>query len=599
MGAFDKIIGYESVKDELNKICDMVHNKDRYEKLGARLPKGVLFAGNPGLGKTIMAKALIKETGLPSFSLRRSKGGDEFVDLITEAFEKAKEKAPSIVFLDDMDKFGNEDGRHTDCEEFVAVQAAMDESQNEGVLVVATVNEKHKLPDSLIRPGRFDWQLNLHPPIGNDSKAIIEYYLSKKALSKDINFDDINKMFTYKSCAELEALVNEAAIHAGYEQKKELDMDDFVFAVLRHTYNSPETLHSVNDYEKKKRAIHEAGHTVVSELLQPGSVGLTSIRCRGGRGSGGFMHTCKNPKDYKQSVMVGLAGKCAVELFLSNTTESGATSDLKNTIEILREQLEDHGGFGSATLEVCGYSTSNSYKVGEEAIIHTELERYSSIVKDLLLKNRAFLDRIVDAMLKKETLLHSDIQRIRKEVFKPAQKAKNIKTAEKPSPNCWSIFIDQSKSVRYRSQTKENQYRNCEYLARDNFKDAKDYFCEKVLEYDFDGVLRDFWDRMEDWEYAVGESDVDSILKDFIHDIELEIHANGNEISGEAYLDTPDNGWETFVFRYLDSKFRFSISTNSFEMGNPRDKYFFQVERENEHTGRWEPYFYMQLLPAE
>jgi len=146
MNTFDKIIGYDSIKEELLQIVDMIHNKEIFEDLGAKLPQGVLLAGDPGLGKTLMAKCFIEAAGIPSFTIRRDKGNDDFVGGITETFMKAKENAPSIVFLDDMDKFANEDDRHCDAEEYVAVQSGIDEVKGYDVFVLATVNNFDKLP---------------------------------------------------------------------------------------------------------------------------------------------------------------------------------------------------------------------------------------------------------------------------------------------------------------------------------------------------------------------------------------------------------------------------------------------------------------------
>ena len=127
MNAFDKVIGYETIKNELRQICDMIHNKEVYEKLGAKLPKGILLYGEPGLGKSLMAKCFIEESGLKAYVVRRNKSNDDFIGEITDIFRKAKENAPSIVLLDDMDKFANEDSVHCDAEEYVAVQAGIDE----------------------------------------------------------------------------------------------------------------------------------------------------------------------------------------------------------------------------------------------------------------------------------------------------------------------------------------------------------------------------------------------------------------------------------------------------------------------------------------
>ena len=164
MNAFERIIGYDSIKNELIQICDMIHNKDVYEKLGAKLPQGVLIHGEPGLGKTLMAKCFIEECGLETYTVRRNRGNDDFVGLITDVFEKAKENAPALIFLDDMDKFANEDEAHRNAEEYVAVQSGIDEVKGYEVFVLATANCIRNLPQSLLRSGRFDRKIEVKRP---------------------------------------------------------------------------------------------------------------------------------------------------------------------------------------------------------------------------------------------------------------------------------------------------------------------------------------------------------------------------------------------------------------------------------------------------
>lgn len=218
MNNFDKIIGYDSIKKELLQICDMLRNENIYSELGAKLPNGVLLYGDPGLGKTLMAKCFIEESRLKAFTIRKNKS-ENFVEYISEVFNEAKNNAPSIVFLDDMDKFANEDNHHRDAEEYVAVQSAIDDIQGCNVFVLATVNEYRKLPSSLTRSGRFDRSIEVCSPSSADSIKIIEYYLKDKKISENINIEDISKMISYSSCAELETIMNEAAIIAGYKRK--------------------------------------------------------------------------------------------------------------------------------------------------------------------------------------------------------------------------------------------------------------------------------------------------------------------------------------------------------------------------------------------
>lgn len=419
MSAFDKVIGYESIKNELLQICDMIHNRETYERLGARLPQGILLSGDPGLGKTLMAKCFIEESGRPSFLIRRNKGNDDFVGEITETFRKAKESAPSIVFLDDMDKFANEDDRHRDAEEYVAVQAGIDEVKNCDVFVLATVNERFKLPGSLTRAGRFDRKIEVECPTARDAREIIEYYLRDKQIAENVDMDDLCSMISYNSCAELESILNEAAIYAAHARKDCVEMDDLIRAVLRTQYHSPDNYTETSEDSKKRTALHEAGHLVVSEVLDPGSIGLASLRTRGRDGLGGFVHRCKPSVRRAYDILISLAGKAAVELYYAETCASGCQSDIRRAYENIRYAISASGTTGFGMIEVSNHDfrePSESMNSRNEAVVQAELERYMFKARDILLKNRDFLEKTAEELVKKETLLYSDIQRIRKSV---------------------------------------------------------------------------------------------------------------------------------------------------------------------------------------
>lgn len=418
MSAFDKVIGYETIKNELLQICDMIHNKERYEALGAKLPQGILLYGDPGLGKTLMAKSFIEESGLGAYTVRRNKSNDDFIGNITDTFEKAKGKAPCIVFLDDMDKFANEDSNHRDAEEYVAVQSGIDEVKNCEVFVLATANEMGKLPGSLIRSGRFDRKIEVCCPNNKDAEEIISHYLSDKKMSDNVNMEDLSKMISYSSCAELETIVNEAAINAAYERKTSIEMSDIVKSVLRMQYHSPDNYTKVSAEDLKKTALHEAGHIVVSEVICSGVVGLASIRSAGRSSVGGFIHHCKDLPRRPYHVLVSLAGKAAVELYYSESCASGCQSDINQAFNLIRDGLSESGthGFGMIDLSTRCFDTSESLNSRNEAVTHAELERFMYKTRDILLKNRDFLEKATEALIEKETLLYSDIQAIRNSV---------------------------------------------------------------------------------------------------------------------------------------------------------------------------------------
>ena len=212
MSAFDHVIGYSAIKKELEQICDTLKNREAYQKLGVASPRGLLLHGVPGVGKTMMATALIEESGRKMFVCRKDKPNGDFVREIKTTFDRAVQSAPSIVFLDDMDKFANGDERHRDAEEYVTVQSCIDECRGKEVFVLATVNNMGVLPRSLTRSGRFDRVIEIRPPTGKDAEAIIAYYLAGKKFVSDIDVPTIMRILNGRSCAQLETVINEAGL---------------------------------------------------------------------------------------------------------------------------------------------------------------------------------------------------------------------------------------------------------------------------------------------------------------------------------------------------------------------------------------------------
>jgi len=418
MSSFDRVIGYEAIKTELMQICDMIKNREIYEELGAEMPKGILLDGEPGLGKTLMANCFIEESGLKAYTVRRKKGGDEFIDELTEAFENAKANAPAVVLLDDMDKFANEDENHNNPEEYVAVQACIDSVSRGEVFIIATVNELYKLPDSLIRPGRFDRRIELFRPVDDDAFRIISHYLSDKAIADDVNMDDLSKVISYSSCAELETILNEAAIIAGYRRKSQIGMCDLVQAALKTEYKSPDNLNKVSHDELRKCALHEAGHMVVAEAVFPGSIGLVSIRGSGRGASGGFTRRCRRLERRPHHILISLAGKAAVEMYCCSAPASGCQPDIDCAFTHIREAISESAtqGFGMVDVSNRYNGISESMNARSEAVVHAEMERYMLKTRDILIRNREFLEKAADALMEEETLLFSDIKAIKESV---------------------------------------------------------------------------------------------------------------------------------------------------------------------------------------
>ena len=422
MKEFDRIIGYEPVKKELKRICDILRNPEKYNKFGVKASQGLLIYGEPGVGKSLMADCFIKASGRKCFVCRKTKANGDFVDEITKTFEEAKANAPSIVWLDDMDKFANEDEKHSDTEEYVAIQSGIDNVKDEDVFVVATANDIYKLPYSLKRTGRFSKKLEIRPPEGKDAENIIKYYLSKKENVGDINLTEITRLLNTKTCADLEVIVNEAGIYTAAEGKEKIDHNDMVRACLRVLYNAPEAeeeiLFSNSSERNKMTAYHEAGHTVVAEVLEPGSVTLVSIANYTGDAAG-ITSTYQTQEYYssinymKNRVKVVLAGKAATELEYGEI-DVGATNDLNRAFKIASRFYDDYCGFGFDSSIFFSRDVSDLQKERFNQRIAIELERNYMEVKEILAKNREFVEKVAEKLLEKPTLMMSDIQEIKK-----------------------------------------------------------------------------------------------------------------------------------------------------------------------------------------
>lgn len=413
MSAFKKIIGYEEIKLELRRYANILKDPEKYSKLGVNMPSGLMISGAPGLGKTLMAKCFIEASGCKAFTLRKDKPNGEFVIQIKEIFEKAKAEGPAIVYLDDMDKFANEDRNHPDAEEYVTVQSCIDECKEYGVFTLATVNDKYCLPDSLLRVGRFDKVIDVEVPSTIDAPKIIEYYLAGKNISKEIDVEEIARIMTGKSCAQLENIINEAGIYVGYEDRNEICREDIIKASMRIIF---ETIECNSDNEiDKTTAIHEAGHVVVAEILNPGSINLVSVYSCRGDDRGIVIH--KKPdsrswskEDIEHEVMGALAGKAATEAILG-LADVGCEHDIK----CAREKVENL----ITSLCACGFEewynidTSQFVLEKKDRKIAWEMERLYSQAKKIILDNQHFMNSIVNALIDKKVLTFRDIKAIR------------------------------------------------------------------------------------------------------------------------------------------------------------------------------------------
>ena len=417
MKEFNKVIGYDDVKIELERIIDMMNNPKKYQELGAKTTRGLLLHGEPGVGKTLMAKCFIKASKRPAFTIRKSLPDGDFVKFIKKTFEEAKAKAPSIVFMDDMDKFANEDENHRNAEEFVTIQSCIDDCKDVEVFVLATTNQHRAIPRSLLRPGRFDKSIVIDNPEGEDAEKIVKHYLKKKKCSKDVDTKEIVRLLNGRSCASLETVINEAGVYAGYENRKEVSMDDLVRAFMRVVYNAPEKLKFKDDKYKLQTAYHEAGHAVVAETLESGSVPFVSIKPHVG-GIAGFAHIDNDDNYYEDKqfmenrVISLLAGKAATEI-IYGITDVGANNDIHRAFNIVERFVDNYCTYGFTNWE--GNTTTVPVGLEERrmTIICYEMERYYQQAKKILVDNKNYLEVLAKELFNKKVLLAKDIQELK------------------------------------------------------------------------------------------------------------------------------------------------------------------------------------------
>lgn len=416
--SFDKIIGYESVKKELLQLCDIMLNPEIYKQFGIKLPNGLIFFGEPGLGKSLMAKCLCEESSRAVYIVRKTKANGDFIKEMQELFNQAKENVPSIVLLDDMDKFANEDQNHPDAEEYVAVQACIDEAKDSDVFIIATVNDKNKLPESLLRAGRFDRQITVSTPTMKDATKIIEHYLGQKqSISDDICIGDIANMMYGKSCADLERIVNEAGINAAYNRKDKIYYQDIIDAYLRTAYNSTKRIEDRDVKINIETAYHEAGHAVVSEILQANSVSLVSIAAYdcGTRGITVF-HQDENYMDsftqMENRIMMLIAGRISVEMNCGNY-DTGADEDYRRATNVVRKMVQEYDIFGINPYHEWDHRRAENTTFEITQLVRAKLSEYAYKTRSILTRNREYLERLVKQLLEKGTITGKDIQQIK------------------------------------------------------------------------------------------------------------------------------------------------------------------------------------------
>ncbi len=430
---FDDVAGNEGAKTELQEIIKFLKEPERFERLGGKVPKGVLLVGPPGTGKTLMARAVAGEAGAPFFSVSGSDFMEMFVGVgaarVRDMFEQAKEDAPSIIFIDELDSIGRQRGAglgggHDEREQTLnQLLAELDGfEKNEGVIVMAATNRPDILDPALTRPGRFDRQVTVGRPTAKARKAILEIHANNKPLSDDIDLERLARNTPGFSGADLENLLNEAALLAGRAERDEIINEDVEEARDKVLMGLKREGLALTDEERRLLAYHEAGHAIVAAALENADpVHKVTIVPRG-QAMGVTQQMPEEDKYlYRREYMldrlaVVMGGRAAEDLIFSTAT-SGAENDLKQVRKMARKMVLDWGmsdqfeniALGGDNGQVfLGEELSKSREYSEETAREVDvavrkiLDNAFQRAMDTITENRDQLDALADELLKYE-----------------------------------------------------------------------------------------------------------------------------------------------------------------------------------------------------
>ena len=414
MDKFDeKVIGYDSIKETLRQIADVLKRPEAYKEKGVSMPRGLLMESAPGLGKSLMASILMEESGRKSFVFRRINEGNTFLGEMKDIFDVAKEEAPSILLLEDLNLYVESNSLYAP--EWACLQACIDETSDADIFVIATTNDTRYMPQSLLRPGRFDYILNLNPPLGKTAEDIVSYYLRDKNLAKDVQISDIVKAMPQVSCATLETVMNLAAINSVYRDHAHVQKEDIIDALLKVVYNLRKTDCEDDPQEHQMIAVHEAAHAVVGEVLHSGSIGIITIRGSHGAIGGmesGFAVYAKSEEEFQDEIIKTLAGKAGTAL-IYGIMDIRAAADIKKADQLLDIWLCHFAGGGFSGVEPSENRLSEPRLSYNEAIKSAKLEELYRRAYKILHNNKYFLLAVQHGLLEHETLLNSDLAKIR------------------------------------------------------------------------------------------------------------------------------------------------------------------------------------------
>ena len=474
---FADVAGADEAKQELEEVVEFLKTPDKFNELGARIPKGVLLFGPPGTGKTLLAKAVAGEAGVQFFTISGSDFVEMFVGVgasrVRDLFEQAKKSAPCIVFIDEIDAVGRQRGAglgggHDEREQTLnQLLVEMDGfASNEGIIIIAATNRPDVLDPALLRPGRFDRQIVVDKPDVRGREAILKVHTKGKPIAEDANLDVLARRTPGFTGADLSNLVNEAALLAARRNKKKIFMAEMEEAIERVLAGPERKSHVMTDEEKRLTAYHEGGHTLVGLLLEHADpVHKVTIIPRG-RAGGYMLSLPKEDRSYRtrselfDRIKVALGGRVAEEVVLGEIS-TGASSDIQQATQIIRSMIMQYGmsetigpiAYGEENHQVFlgrDFNRDRNYSEEVAGEIDREVRRYIEEAYEacrvLITENREKLDRIAEALLERETLNAAELEEL---MTKGSISGKDTKSDEpddtgKPLPIPVDVVIDDS-----------------------------------------------------------------------------------------------------------------------------------------------------------
>lgn len=448
---FDDVAGYEELKEELQEVVDFLQAPKRFVEIGARIPKGVLLVGPPGTGKTYMARAVAGEANVPFFSISGSDFVEMFVGVgasrVRDLFETAKKNLPCIVFIDEIDAVGRQRGAglgggHDEREQTLnQLLVEMDGfDANEGIIVMAATNRPDILDPALLRPGRFDRQVMVGRPNIREREEILQLHVRNKPIEENVDINIVARQTSGFTAADLENLLNEAALLAARRKKIRVGMSEIEESISRVIAGPAKKTRVLGEAERRLVAFHEAGHALVRYLLpNTDRIHMVSIIPRGNAG-GMVIHLPKEDrfmmtkKEMLNMIKALLAGRVAEEQVLGEVS-TGAENDLEQATNLARRMVMEYGmsdklgpiSFGHKEEQQVflgrdisrqrNYSEEIAYAIDRE--IRNIMEECYAEADRLIVENRDKLDQLANTLLEQETLRGEEVEAIMEGTYQP------------------------------------------------------------------------------------------------------------------------------------------------------------------------------------